>query len=324
MYKKKLICMAGILSLIFGAVAYGAVVEGRNGGPGVSIEDEAYMTAQKEQQTDMTGEISEAEKTEAKKASLVLTALGTDITRLDIPAEAEVLVVVEGRGLEASVTAYKRDAKAGDKDADTGTETGAKASDKGEIGPGAGLGTVTESKEQADAVAAYTDWQAFASTDQGKLGRKGLGKTVEGDEKTPVGIFKMNTPFGISDPEEGFPENYIKVSSDLYWNGDSASTLYNRLVSTNSYNDFNKSKSEHLIDYGGYYDYCIDMGYNPEGTPHLGSALFLHCSMGQNTGGCIAIPKDVMTVIMQNYREGKTYIAVGDASHMSDLYRSEG
>ena len=110
----------------------------------------------------------------------------------------------------------------------------------------------------------------------------------------------------------------------MYWNGDSASPLYNRLVSTDTYDDFSRSKSEHLIDYGGYYNYCIDMGYNPEGTPHRGSALFLHCSMGINTGGCIAIPEDVMTEIMRTYREGKTYIAVGDKADMASLYAADG
>ena len=62
------------------------------------------------------------------------------------------------------------------------------------------------------------------------------------------------------------------------------------------------------------------MGYNPEGTPHKGSALFLHCSMGINTGGCIAIPEEIMIEIMRSYREGHTYIAIGDQANMQALY----
>ena len=315
MSKKILFLSMMVLSFGLAATVYGAVVEGRDGGPGVSniaedssgalsdglpvdggteMTDKIDETSEAKQETISGPEAEPAEETKAAetgvKAEGPETELGTRIESLDVPSDAEVLVVVEGSGLDAVVSAYRRDRIEGE--ADT-----------------------------ADASADYTGWELFASTKEGKLGRKGLGKAVEGDEKTPVGIFKMNTPFGIADALEGFPENYIKVTSDLYWNGDSDSPLYNRLVSTNNYNDFNKSKSEHLINYGGYYDYCIDMGYNPEGTPHLGSALFLHCSMGQNTGGCIAIPKDVMTVIMQNYREGKTYIAVGYADRMNELYK---
>ena len=257
------------------ALAYGASLEGINGGPGVML---------KEMAKDKTEDMPETKEDPVDH----MTALGTDIRKLDLPGDAEVVVVVEGSGLDASVSAYERDALTAED------------------------GSVT-----------YGDWRSVISTAEGKLGRKGLGKTVEGDEKTPVGIFRMNTPFGIKDPLEGFPENYIKVTSDMYWNGDSASPLYNRLVSTDTYDDFSRSKSEHLIDYGGYYNYCIDMGYNPEGTPHRGSALFLHCSMGINTGGCIAIPEDVMTEIMRTYREGKTYIAVGDKADMASLYAAD-
>lgn len=157
-------------------------------------------------------------------------------------------------------------------------------------------------------------------TDSGLIGRRGMGKTAEGDQKTPCGLFKMNTPFGISDALSGFPENYLKVDSTHYWNGDSGSPLYNRLVSTAWYNDFNKAKSEHLADYGGYYNYCIDTGYNPEGTPGLGSAIFLHCSMGINTGGCIAVPEADMITVLRNYVEGGTYIVLDTKGNFEKYY----
>lgn len=282
MKRNSYILAAAAALMIFGTqTAFGAVVEGINGGPGFSLGTE-------ESGKGLTG-------SSGITGVRQLTALGTDITRLDIPADAEVVVIVEGSGLNASVSAYKRDLIAE-----------AQVSEGGDTVP-----------------AEYTQWLYVTSTELGKLGRKGLGKTREGDEKTPLGIFRMNTPFGIKDALEGFPDNYIKVSSDMYWNGDSQSELYNRLVSTDTYDAFSRSASEHLIDYGGYYDYCIDMGYNPQGTPYLGSALFLHCSMGINTGGCIAIPEENMIEIMKAYREGKTYIAVGDAANMDVLYRPE-
>ena len=47
------------------------------------------------------------------------------------------------------------------------------------------------------------------------------------------------------------------------------------------------------------------MSYNADGTPGLGSAIFLHClgPFKPYTGGCIAIPQDQMIKVMQNVRE---------------------
>ena len=155
-----------------------------------------------------------------------------------------------------------------------------------------------------------------------KYGKAGLGKTKEGDNKTPIGVFKMNTPFGIQPPEAGFPSNYNRVDNANYWNGDSKSELYNKLVSTKTYTDFKLSESEHLIKYAPYYNYCIDTGYNAEGTPYKGSAIFLHCVVNnENTHGCIAIPEENMKEVLRTYAEGSTYIAIYDTANAAAVYK---
>ena len=165
-------------------------------------------------------------------------------------------------------------------------------------------------------------WKTVYAGIRAKYGMNGLYKEKEGDSKTPVGVFKMNTPFGIADSVEGFPDNYIKVDPDMYWNGDSASDRYNKLVNVKEYTAFDRSASEHLINYSGYYDYCIDTGYNYEGTPYRGSAIFLHCVINdEHTHGCIAIPKEYMTEIMKLYSEGNTYIAIYDTADPTAMYR---
>lgn len=153
-------------------------------------------------------------------------------------------------------------------------------------------------------------------------GQNGIYKTVEGDKKTPVGTFKMNTPFGINAPLEGFPKNYLQVDAGYYWNGDSDSTLYNKLVNISQYTDFNRSKSEHLIDYAGYYNYAIDIGYNPDGVPYAGSAIYLHCFVDGDfdTAGCVAIPEGDMIKIMRLYQEGKTWMVIYDVGDPSGVY----
>lgn len=143
-----------------------------------------------------------------------------------------------------------------------------------------------------------------------KLGRGGVGKTKEGDQKTPLGTFFMDTPFGLKDAEAGFPAEYLKVDARYYWSGEKDAT-YNTLRNSTKDGKTYTGLSEHLSDYGGYYDYCINMGYNPSGTVGAGSALFLHCVVdGQNTGGCIAIPKEDMKTVLRLYKSGKTAITV--------------
>ncbi len=195
-----------------------------------------------------------------------------ELAKLGIPADATVVVTLEGAA-----------------NSDTGTLT------------------LLTKQQNADGKSTWTKLSECTA----KYGKAGLGKTREGDNKTPVGVFKMNTPFGIKDAEAGFPSNYIKVDRDCYWNGDSQSELYNKLVSSRTYTGFKTSESEHLINYAPYYNYCIDTGYNYEGTPYKGSAIFLHCVVGnENTHGCIAIPEENMKEVLRAYAEGSTYIAI--------------
>ncbi len=130
------------------------------------------------------------------------------------------------------------------------------------------------------------------------IGKNGLGKTKEGDGKTPIGQFHFTKAFGIaSDP--GSIMDYTKVDDSHYWNGDSRSSRYNQFVSIRDYDFFDKKESEHIIEYVKPYQYCLNISYNEDGTPQLGSAIFLHCySNNTYTGGCVAIPEDLMKKVL--------------------------
>ena len=135
------------------------------------------------------------------------------------------------------------------------------------------------------------------------IGKNGLGKTREGDLKTPTGIFHFTNAFGIKkDPGcKGF--EYVKVDDSYYWIGDSKSEGYNQFTSTRDYSDFNKKESEHIVDYAPQYNYVLNISYNEEGTPNLGSAIFLHCvGFHPYTGGCVAVPEKVMVKILKNVK----------------------
>ncbi|WP_300808965.1 M15 family metallopeptidase [uncultured Desulfovibrio sp.] len=130
------------------------------------------------------------------------------------------------------------------------------------------------------------------------IGKNGLGKTAEGDKKTPTGRYRFTMAFGIA-PDPGSRMPYTQVGREHYWVGDSASPLYNRFASSED-GTFDRQQSERLIDYEKPYQYCLNISYNEEGTPGKGSAIFLHCySDNSYTEGCIAIPEDAMKRILR-------------------------
>ena len=118
-------------------------------------------------------------------------------------------------------------------------------------------------------------WRQIIST-PGYIGKQGLGKTREGDGKTPVGTFRFNAAFGIADDP-----------------------------GCRNYPDLNKADSEHLIDYLFPYQYAMNISYNEDGTPGRGSAIFLHCLGDQRpyTGGCVAIPRNHMITVLRNVKK---------------------
>ena len=134
------------------------------------------------------------------------------------------------------------------------------------------------------------------------IGKKGWGKTREGDSKTPRGVFNFTMAFGIND-DPGCSLGYTKVDETHYWVGDSNSEKYNQFVSTREYKNFNKKDSEHIIDYDLAYKYCLNISYNEDGTPGKGSAIFLHCyTKNKFTGGCVAIPQEKMIEVLRHLK----------------------
>ena len=144
-------------------------------------------------------------------------------------------------------------------------------------------------------------WKQIMST-PGYIGRFGLGKQKEGDFKTPVGTFSFNAAFGIAE-DPGCAIDYQQVNSNDYWSGDQREGYhYNEMVSIKDLPDLNKDESEHIVDYQVPYQYCLNISYNEEGTPGLGSAIFLHClgSAKPYTAGCVAIPQEQMLTVMKH------------------------
>ncbi len=147
------------------------------------------------------------------------------------------------------------------------------------------------------------NWKTIMTT-PGYIGKKGLGKTKEGDAKTPVGTYHFTRAFGIA-PDPGCTDfDYKQVSDDDWWSGDS-NYHYNEMVDIKDYPELSQEDSEHIVDYTYQYQYCLNISYNEAGEAGKGSAIFLHCfgPYKPYTGGCVSIPKAEMETVLKNVRK---------------------
>lgn len=163
-------------------------------------------------------------------------------------------------------------------------------------------------------------WEKRLET-TGHLGMNGMSNhRHSGDKTTPIGVFKLNTPFGQAKAMEGFPSDYIQVDDTYVWEDD-----------TNKMSRDLSKEGERVgsSGYAGYYDYAIDAGFNPNGIKNQGSALFLHCSgeFKEYTSGCVAIEKDQMAQIMKlygKYGSGASFIAQAPKGTFEQIYNTYG
>ncbi len=150
------------------------------------------------------------------------------------------------------------------------------------------------------------NWKQILST-PGFVGKKGLCMDedhVEGCGQTPIGTYGFNAAFGIAaDPGCAIP--YTQVTDDIWWSGDVREGMhYNEMVNIQDLPDLSRDDSEHIIDYEYQYQYCLNISFNADGTPGRGSAIFLHCigPLKPYTGGCVALPENIMKLVMQRVR----------------------
>lgn len=144
-------------------------------------------------------------------------------------------------------------------------------------------------------------WTELINT-SGFVGQQGAGGTLETNRKTPRGTYGFSMAFGIK-PNPGSLITYTQVNDLHYWVDNPDSQYYNQFVSTDSVvPEWNSA--EHLSSCAPAYNYALALNYNSACVPGKGSAIFLHCSTGSPTYGCIAVPESAMKSLLQNITPG--------------------
>ena len=132
------------------------------------------------------------------------------------------------------------------------------------------------------------------------VGKKGFTKNkLEGDKKTPIGIFSLGNLYyrhdRVKKPETNL--NIIRIKKNMAWCDDvSNRKFYNKITNLSK-----KVKSEKLYRKDYKYDYFIPIKYNWI-NPKIpkGSAIFLHLTKNfKSTNGCIAMMKKDFLILLK-------------------------
>ena len=145
-------------------------------------------------------------------------------------------------------------------------------------------------------------WMEILST-VAVIGKNGIGKSKEGDMKTPVGAFRFTKAFGILECTQT-KIDYVQVDESHYWVDDVNSKYYNQFITIENVEP-DWTSAEHICEYGDLYHYVLATSYNQECFAGLGSAVFLHCASEETkyTAGCVAIPEEYMLQIVKRVEE---------------------
>ena len=178
---------------------------------------------------------------------------------------------------------------------------------------------VVDVKEKPYTMAIFEDGKLIKNIDEVWIGRNGVieaEKAIEGDDKTPLGLYNLGVGFGMNDLDINYP--YFKVQDNDYWVDDYKSSHYNYMVRIGedipnfgyhyiiSEDEKDFESAEHLKDYEMQYEYSVFIEFNSDGQidengigNNKGSAIFLHCfGLKGYTGGCIAVSRENMEFIM--------------------------
>lgn len=141
-------------------------------------------------------------------------------------------------------------------------------------------------------------WNQVLMTD-GYVGRNGISSSKrEGDGETPAGIYSLGKAFGVADdPGSNIP--YTKLTPNDFWVDDVNSKYYNQWVK-GDVADKDWNSAEDLSSETVAYKYAVVINYNMDPiVKGAGSAIFLHCSTGGATAGCVSVPEAKMVELLK-------------------------
>jgi L,D-peptidoglycan transpeptidase YkuD (ErfK/YbiS/YcfS/YnhG family) len=144
-----------------------------------------------------------------------------------------------------------------------------------------------------------TRWRAVLGPWVARIGNKGFappGEKVEGDGRTPSGVYGFGFFFGVA-PDPGVRFEYRQVPDDsIVWDEDPASPTYNLWIDLD---DFGGGRDPEGMYPPVAYRQGAVIAYNTARTPGLGSGIFLHVSTERPTAGCVSLPVGQLVQVLR-------------------------
>jgi L,D-peptidoglycan transpeptidase YkuD (ErfK/YbiS/YcfS/YnhG family) len=151
-----------------------------------------------------------------------------------------------------------------------------------------------------------TSWQKVGKPFSGVIGGRGFAWGIglhgtgeagapqkkEGDERSPAGVFRLSSVFGLASLDQvrfRFPYQQITATTEAI--DDPQSRYYNRIVDRTAIAHPDWSSSESMLGVGGPYRCGLMIEHNWQPRPGFGSCIFLHVWFGarRGTAGCTAV-----------------------------------
>ncbi|NPV92719.1 MAG: L,D-transpeptidase family protein [Firmicutes bacterium] len=140
-------------------------------------------------------------------------------------------------------------------------------------------------------------WEPAFPPTRAVIGKNGFAYSkVEGDGKTPIGVYSLGTVFGRGEnPGTRLP--YRQTTANDFWVDDPGSALYNTWQVGPARGRWDTAEPLYA-----YYPYAVVINYNTrERISGMGSAVFLHVwdEPGEGTSGCVALSQQRLLEIIR-------------------------
>jgi len=162
-------------------------------------------------------------------------------------------------------------------------------------------------------------WRPLGPAEPALVGRKGMGwgygfyqlgqggepVKVEGDKKTPMGIYRIGVSFGFASSSR---PGYIQIKDETVCIDDPASPDYNTITSRATAGA--KARGENMRSNSPYRRGLI-VDYPTSAATRAGSCIFIHVqrSATEPTAGCVSLP-EARVVALQDFAEQKAVLVV--------------
>ncbi|WP_240620279.1 L,D-transpeptidase family protein [Peribacillus acanthi] len=162
-------------------------------------------------------------------------------------------------------------------------------------------------------------WMASFQPIPAVIGKNGIGKTKEGDGKTPVGAFQIGNTFGWAKSPTNMKMPYKQTNKFHYWVDDVTSNDYNKWMYYTGNPSTRWKSFERLLH--PLYKYSFVIRYNDQPiVKGKGSAIFFHVWKGPTsyTAGCVAVSeKHTVNILRWLDENKKPIIVIGEHSKIN-------